>query len=248
MKDTKDNFSQQSDIYANYRPGYPQELFDWLYAQCNSFDTAWDCATGNGQAAVKIVAIFQTVCATDLSISQLENSTKKDNIIYQQERAEQPSFADNNFDLVTVAQSLHWFDHAVFFEQVKRVAKNGAVFAAWGYNLPRVSPTINDIVDDFYTHIVGPYWDAERKHVDNEYASIEVPFEKIEAQKFKITYEWAAEHMLGYLNTWSSVQHYIKKNNKNPVDLIASKLMDAWGAGPKEVTFPVFMRAGRVKK
>lgn len=123
MKDTKDNFSRQSESYATYRPGYPQELFDWIFSHCPAYEAAWDCATGNGQAAVNIAAKFQTVFATDISISQLEKSKKKDNIIYSHGRAEQSSFADNSFDLITVAQSLHWFDHSMYFEEVKRVAR-----------------------------------------------------------------------------------------------------------------------------
>ncbi len=228
MKDTKDNFSSQSGFYADYRPGYPQALFDWIFAHSPALNKAWDCATGNGQAAINLAVKFQTVYATDISISQLEKSIKKDNIIYQQEQAEQPSFNDNSFDLITVAQSLHWFDHETFFNEVQRVAKPGALFAAWGYSLPRVITAINDIIDDFYSNIVGPYWDEERKHVDNEYASISIPFTVIPSPCFSIGYNWDAEHMIGYLNSWSAVQHYIKGKGVNPVSLIENELRAAW--------------------
>lgn len=247
MKDTKDNFSQQSDSYAVYRPSYPKELFGWLYEQCYAHHLAWDSATGNGQAAIYIAASFQIVHATDISISQLEQSISKDNILYNCERAEQTAFADDSFDLITVAQSLHWFDHPAYFNEVKRVAKDGCVFAAWGYNLPRVNAEIEAIVDDFYTAVVGKYWDAERKYVDEQYATIEIPFEALPSPDFSITYQWTLEQFLGYISTWSAVQHYTKVNRTNPVVELKDRLSSIW-QDAEPLTFPIFMRAFRITK
>ncbi len=47
----KDNFSKQSGIYARYRPHYPEELFAYLATLTEKHELAWDCGTGNGQAA-----------------------------------------------------------------------------------------------------------------------------------------------------------------------------------------------------
>ncbi len=248
MKDIKDNFSAQADIYAHYRPGYPDALFEWLYTHCRHFGRALDCATGNGQAAAKLSEKFELVNAIDISISQLENSYKAPNIQYSVEKAEQPSFPANSFDLITVAQALHWFDHKNYFEQMYKVAKTGALFAAWGYSLLRISEEIDSLTDDFYTNVTGPYWDEERKHIDNKYNSIPFPFALLPCPDFSISYPWKAEHMIGYLNTWSAVQHYIKKNNTNPVDLIKEKLLSVWGKQERIVTFPIFMTAGYIDK
>ena len=153
MKEAKDNFSAQANEYAQFRPGYSPELFDWLYSHCKGHDKAWDCATGNGQAAVNIAEKFEIVYATDLSISQLEKSIKKDNILYSRGKAEETEFPDSSFDLVTVAQALHWLDHERFFSEVKRVAKNGALFAAWGYGLLNITPHIDSLIHNFYKDI-----------------------------------------------------------------------------------------------
>lgn len=247
MKQAKDNFSAQATHYAQFRPGYPQELFDWLYSHCQGYERAWDCATGNGQAATNIVAKFKIVYATDLSISQLGKSKKKDNIIYSQGKAEESGFPDDSFDLVTVAQALHWLDHQRFFSEVKRVGKNGALFAAWGYGLLNIDPAIDQLIYKFYKDIVGPYWDKERRHVDNNYADIPFPFEELPCPVFAMHYSWTAEHMIGYLYSWSAVQHYIKSKGENPVDIIKADLITAWG-GERQVTFPIFMRAGIIQK
>lgn len=247
-KETKDNFSTQTAVYAAYRPGYPQELFDWLFGHCPGFEKAWDCATGNGQAAAKLVEKFETVYATDLSIKQLENSTNLPNIKYREGLAEGPGFPDNSFDLITVAQALHWFDHKKFFDEVRRMAKPGALFAAWGYNLLNVSPEVDTIIRRFYFEITGPYWDKERKHVDQEYKGIEMPFEELPCPVFNMSYNWTVEHMIGYLNSWSAVQHYIKSEGANPVDIVKDELLAAWGGEGREVSFPIFMRAAKITK
>lgn len=52
----KDNFSRQSASYAKYRPGYPPELFDFILSHVKGREAAWDCATGNGQAANQLAA------------------------------------------------------------------------------------------------------------------------------------------------------------------------------------------------
>ena len=45
-----DYFSTIASGYADYRPNYPAELFEWLAKQTKEHDLAWDCACGNGQA------------------------------------------------------------------------------------------------------------------------------------------------------------------------------------------------------
>ena len=47
----KDLFSKQSESYAKYRPDYPPELFNYILQFVSERKSAWDCATGNGQAA-----------------------------------------------------------------------------------------------------------------------------------------------------------------------------------------------------
>ena len=61
--DFKDNFSRQADRYSRYRPTYPDELFTWLASLVSRHDCAWDCGTGNGQAAVALAMHFETIFA-----------------------------------------------------------------------------------------------------------------------------------------------------------------------------------------
>ncbi|KAK1390530.1 putative methyltransferase [Heracleum sosnowskyi] len=81
-------------------------------------------------------------------------------------------------DLVTIAQALHWFDNPNFYQQVKYVLKKShGVVAAWCYTVPQVNVAIDAVFKPFYSVHCEPYWDPACKKVDNEYRSIDFPFE-----------------------------------------------------------------------
>lgn len=242
----KDNFSKQAQSYSRFRPGYPQQLYDFLIRHLSNKKTAWDCGTGNGQVAAKLAEYFDKVYATDISTGQLANAVKKENIFYSTGKAEKTSFADDQFDLITVAQAIHWFDFEKFYKEVNRTLSKDGLLAVFGYNLFKINKEIDFIIDDFYKNIIGPYWDKERKYVDEKYATIPFPFAEIKTPDLFNEYNWEFEHVTGYLNTWSSVQHFIIKNNKNPVDQVMNPLKKAWGhALKRKVSFPIFMRVGK---
>jgi len=242
----KDNFSKQSDLYSLFRPGYPRELFDFLLPLVPDKKTAWDCGTGNGQVAVKLSMYFNEVYATDLSSSQIGNADIKPNIFYSVGNAEEPLFPDNKFDLITVAQAIHWFDFKKFYREAERTLKPGGVIGIIGYDVFRINKKLDLLVDKFYRDTTGPYWDKERKYVDEHYITIPFPFKEIKTPCFSMNYNREFEQVVGYLNTWSAVQHYTRKNNENPVEKFSTELKNAWGSVMKrKVTFPIFMRTGR---
>jgi ubiquinone/menaquinone biosynthesis C-methylase UbiE len=242
----KDNFSKQSDLYSRFRPGYPKQLFDFLIPLVPDKTSAWDCGTGNGQVAVKLSQYFNEVCATDLSAAQINNAEKKKNIFYSVENAEETLLPDNKFDLITVAQAIHWFDFKNFYRQVNRTLKPGGIIAVVGYGVFKINKDIDFLINEFYRETTGPYWDKERKHIDEHYRTIPFPFKEIDTPDFFMNYNWELEQVIGYLNTWSAVQHYIRKNNENPVEKFSVQLKKNWGNILKrKVSFPVFMRTGR---
>jgi ubiquinone/menaquinone biosynthesis C-methylase UbiE len=238
----KDNFSRQADLYAKYRPEYPDELYQFIFSKIKNFDTAWDCATGNGQAAKVLAEHFSHIEATDISAKQIENAFPLNNIHYTVQIAEKTSFENHSFDLITVAQALHWFKFDDFFIEVKRVLKPDGIFAAWCYGLNSVNPEIDEITQHFYRDIVGPFWDKERVHIEKKYESIAFPFPEIISRDFHYHTEWSAEEYLGYLSTWSSVQHYIKNENSNPIELISQSIIDKWGRNKRTVIFPIHLK------
>ncbi|GHN00672.1 methyltransferase [Cytophagales bacterium WSM2-2] len=241
---SKDLFSGHANLYATFRPTYPKELYEFIFSQLKNFDAAWDAGTGNGQVAKDLAARFSKVLATDISRKQIDNAYGAENISYSI-AGETTSFADKTFDLICVAQAAHWFDREKFYTEVKRVAKPGALLAIWGYGLLTVDPDLDLHIKDFYTKVVGPYWDKERKLIDEEYKTITFPFQEIQTPAFSIRYDWSIDELKGYLTTWSSVQKFIKEKNFNPVENLIEKIGPAWSA-LRQVRFRLFMRVGFV--
>jgi hypothetical protein len=243
---SKDLFSTQAEDYAKYRPVYPVALYDHILQYVDQKDTAWDCATGNGQAAIALAPHFKKVIATDISEKQLSLATPHPNIQYQISAAEQTVFPDDSFDLITVAQAYHWLKFEAFEQEVKRIAKKNAVIAVWGYNLFSTNdPAVDALIKKFYTDIVGPYWDKERKYVDDNYNSVPFNFAPLPTKPFFIKSEWSKDDVIGYLNSWSSVQHFIENNKYNPINDIIRELDLLWKS-VKLVTFPLFLKLGKV--
>lgn len=247
MKRVKDNFSKQAADYKNFRPHYPDALYSYLFSQLRNTGTAWDCGTGNGQVAVRLADRFETVYATDISAQQLSNADQRDNIRYLQARAEATPLAAASIDLVTVAQAIHWFDFEAFYKEVQRVARPEALLAVWGYGLIRISTAIDPLLQQLYSNTLGPYWDAERKWIDQCYQHLPFPFEELSTPRFQISLRWTRPQFIGYLQSWSSVQHYRKENSHSPLPAFEEAIAASWPEGEtKEVCFPVFMRLGQV--
>lgn len=243
----KDNFSNQSSAYSKFRPAYPDELINCIVSLVKTKQLALDVATGNGQVAVALSKYFETVYATDISENQLLHATKAANVIYKNLPAEKTDFKDQQFDLITVAQAVHWFDFDSFYREVGRILKPDGILAILGYGLFSTNPHSDAIIKDFYYHIVGPFWDPERKYLDENYKTIPFPLQEIRSGHFINEFIWTFEQLIGYLETWSAVEHYKKRNNKNPIDLIRNDLKISWENGDKKVTFPMLLRIGSIK-
>ncbi len=247
MKRSKDKFSKQSSFYKRFRPIYPIELYDYLLSFVDEKNTCLDCGTGNGQVASLLADYFKKVHATDISENQLKNTIKKENILYSVQRAEQTNFPDSAFDLITVAQAIHWFDFKFFSQEVKRVLKPKGVLAVWAYGLLRVTPKIDKLIDLFYTKTVGPYWNKERKHIDTNYQSVVLDLQEIDVkQQFSISTDWTLKHLEGYLNSWSSVQNYIDTKGENPVPDFIKQLAPFWKEKTQTINFPLFLRVFKI--
>ena len=246
----KDLFSKQSDLYARYRPGYPKVLFDHILSFVKDKNIAWDCATGNGQAAIALADHFKKVIATDISPAQIEKAKARDNIEYLVCAAESTPFDENTFDLVTVAQAYHWIKWNKFRDEVIRVCRPRAVIAVWVYsNQTTGDKKVDDAVHAFYENVTRSYWDDERKFVDEMYSTVEFDYELLPPKIFETILEWRREDLVGYISSWSAIQKFIKVNGHSPVPLIEKEINELWPEGEiKKVTFPIYLKAGRVTK
>jgi len=232
----KDLFSDQAGEYALYRPVYPQELFDYILSFVSEKGKAWDVATGNGQAAIPLTGHFKKVIGSDISKLQLEQAVQEEHLEYVHCAAEETPFAADTWQ--------------AFHKEACRVGKKGCVIAVWMYHLPQSSEgQINEAVQHFYTHITGPYWDPERKHIDEFYKNVLFDFERLPSKDFTISKEFTKDELAGYFSSWSATRHYIKANGHSPIPVIREALDKAWrNENPKPFTFRIHLRLGRIEK
>lgn len=241
----KDHFSGQSAAYQRYRPDYPPALFDWLAAAAPSRRLALDVGTGNGQAAVALATHFEAVIGTEPSAAQLAEARPHARVTYRREPAESLSAAPGSADLLTVAQAAHWFDWPRFTAEAARILRPGGVIAVWSYGNCTVAPDVDRLLADFSRDVVGPWWPRERRHVEEAYRGLPLPFPALPAPAFEMRTDWDAPAMLGYLDTWSSVRRCRARTGRDPLDLIAGPLAGCWGQGTRAMRWPLTLLAGR---
>lgn len=244
----KDHFSPHAADYAAYRPTYPETLFQFVAGLPAERKVVWDCATGNGQAALGLAPHFGRVIATDASEAQIAQAVPHPGIAYRVAPAEASGLAGGSVDLVAVAQAAHWFDFERFYAEVRRVLSPGGAVALWAYDLPRLAPELDPLIDRFGRQTVGPYWPPERKWVDDGYRDLPFPFQEIPVPRFELAAEWPLERFLSYLSTWSAVKRHDAATGRNAVAELRPGLAAVWGdpEAPRPLRWPVAMRAGRL--
>ncbi len=231
MDNNAKSFSHGSAEYARHRPRYPDGLFAFLRDACRRHERAWDCATGNGQAAVAAARHFDRVAATDVSLEQVRHGQAHPRVAYGVALAEGVPFGKAVFDLVMVAQAIHWFDLPAFFAEVERVLRPGGVLAAWTYNFPEITPQIDSILRRELYAPIDPFWAAGNRMVINRYRDLHLPYKRIPApEDLSIRVEWTLPQFLAYLRTWSAVKRYQAEKGRDPVARLESALAPLWGA------------------
>lgn len=243
----KDNFSKQSDIYAKYRPHYPAGLFSYLSSLTKQHEVAWDCGTGNGQAAIGLAAFYDKVIATDASEQQIKNALPNENVTYLIEKADHTSIRSDSVDLLTIANALHWFKFDEFYREVSRVLKNDGVIAAWMYGLPIIEPEIDKIIRHFQDYILGTHWPPELRFVAKKYATIPFPFQQISSPEFYCEKTMNLNGVIGYLNTWSATQRFMNENKFNPTADLQKELAMVWNppGSEKTIRWKLTLKVGR---
>jgi SAM-dependent methyltransferase len=244
----KDHFSRLATQYAEFRPRYPGSLFDFLAKASPSRQRAWDCGCGSGQATIDLAERFESVIGTDASAAQIAVARPHPRVTYAVARAEESGLESQSVDLVTVAQSLHWFDREPFYAEARRVLREGGVLAVWTYAVPRLNDAnLDRLLQKYYSDTVGPYWPPERRHVEDGYRSLEFPLAEIKGPSLSMLESWTLAQFVGYVRSWSATVRYAEQRGEDPVVALEAQLSPAWGDAQRTrtVSWPLSLRVGR---
>jgi SAM-dependent methyltransferase len=244
----KDHFSERSADYAAARPTYPPELARFLAEQSPGRRLALDCGCGTGQLSVQLADHFAEVVATDASAAQIAAATPHPRVSYRVAPAEASGLPSSSADLVVAAQAAHWFDLPAFYAEAKRVARPGALLALVTYGVLHVDGAAEPLIQDFYWHIVGPYWPPGREHVEVGYRSLPFPYPEIAHPDLAIELTWTRDDFLAYVDTWSAMRGAEKAIGRKPFDDFAAALASCWPDGEaRRVRWPLSIRAGHIE-
>jgi SAM-dependent methyltransferase len=239
-----DQFSGHASAYAAFRPTYPIGLFDAVAAIARQRRLAVDVATGSGQAAAGLVAHFERVVGFDGGIGQIAAADRRGTVRYAAAVAECIPLSDRCADLITVAQALHWFDRPAFFREADRILGPRGVLAVWLYMLAEVDPPVDQVLREFYDGVVGPYWLAGRRMVDEGYRGIELPFTEVAMPSFASQARLHLDAYLGYVGTWSAVARCRRETSSDPLPAFRDELRRVWGPQDRvrAVRWPIRLR------
>ncbi|GAB4213419.1 MAG: class I SAM-dependent methyltransferase [Roseiflexaceae bacterium] len=146
MADTYSHYSRIVENYRRYRPRYPQQLVEWLRAECGLAPghVVADVGAGTGQLAELFLQNGQRVYAVEPNQEMLAAA--------EQELRAYPAFSgvaapaeattlpDASVDFVVVGNAFHWFDHGQVRREFARLLRpDGWVVLLW--NLERNNGT-----------------------------------------------------------------------------------------------------------
>jgi SAM-dependent methyltransferase len=242
-----DHFSAIASAYATARPTYPPALFAWLSELAPARHRAWDCAAGNGQAALPLARYFAEVVATDASRAQIGRTPPHPNVHRYAAAANASALRDASAELVTVAQALHWLPRPAFWIEARRVLVGGGVLAVWCYGIQHIvdDREVDRLVEQFYHDVVGPFWAPERRLVETGYRDLEFPFDERPTPEFRMARDWRLAEFLAYVRTWSATHRFVVERGADPVVELEAALAPRWGTGVHRVQWPLSLRVGR---
>ena len=245
---TSDLFGDRADEYARTRPTYPDPLFDHLERLVPGRERAWDCGAGSGQTSRSLATRFDHVIATDSSLRQLAHAHASDRIRLVVAAAEAAPLRAHTADLITASAAIHWFDRPRFYDEVRRVARPGAILAVWSYFQTRIEPAIDTVLVHFADDVVGSYWNPDFQINRSAYRDLEFPFERLPWPELHAEGRMRLDDLIQYMRTWSSSQKWVRVRGTDPVDEVRDELARAWGDPESErlVRWPLHGAIGRV--
>ncbi|KAI8048915.1 S-adenosyl-L-methionine-dependent methyltransferase, partial [Gilbertella persicaria] len=239
--------------YSKFRPTYNPEIYHFIFEfhakHQGQNNLALDVGTGTGQVAIEICNTFKHVYAIDPLSEQINNAAARDNITYQVGSAEDLSqFQDHSIDMITAGTAFHWFDHAAFFKEAKRVLKKETgTLAVFGYFYPVIKnePKATELIKALHTGDFEKYSNQNLRFIRNMYRDIEFPFkhqtwyitppsEDVTHKSEVIDYSlmvisMSIEGLGHYMKTSSAYSNYMKdpenKGKEDPVDKLIQEIM-----------------------
>jgi len=134
--DTKNLFSEKSETYAKYRPGYPNELIDKMFSSLNKGDdiVTADIGAGTGISTRLLAEKGARVFAIEPNNAMIEAAREHPGITFIRAQAENTTLSNSSVDMVTSFQAFHWFHFNKSLKEFNRILRpDGLLALVWSY-------------------------------------------------------------------------------------------------------------------
>ena len=71
------------------------------------------------------------------------------------------------------------------------------------------------------------------------YAEIDAPYERVECPPFEIVEAWTAEQYLRHLQSWPGARYHGEAAGVDAVAAVRERVVSSWGAEAREVRWPL---------
>lgn len=134
------HFDEIIPLYDKIRPDYPEELFNDVFALCNS-GAALEIGAGTGKATAPLLIKGFTVTAVEISPNMSgylrERFNKYKDFRVFTSTFEDAPLEDDAYELVMAASAFHWLDATLACPKVRRILRDKGLFALLRYNFMR---------------------------------------------------------------------------------------------------------------
>lgn len=122
--------------------------------------------------------------------------------------------------------------------------------------MPEINESVRAVFKPFDTVDCEPFWEPQRKLVDNMYMSIDFPFEPVDGvdntgpfDQFVLEKVMDLDDYFTFIRSCSGYQTAKDKGIELLTDNVMDTFKDAWnedGQSQKVARFPVYLRIGKV--
>ena len=140
--DNTNLYTTRGASYESARPGYPEELIDYLYRNLHFSEagTIADIGSGTGKFSELLLKRGSRVYCVEPNDEMRQIAERKlqryPNFISKNGTASHTGI-EETVDVITAAQAFHWFDRAPFRDECRRILRpNGTVCLIWNLRVP----------------------------------------------------------------------------------------------------------------
>jgi ubiquinone/menaquinone biosynthesis C-methylase UbiE len=168
MKSSTERFSDRVEQYARYRPRYPEALSHLLLSKIPLPATVADIGSGTGILTDQLLRTGYQVIAVEPNEPMRKAAEQKlatrPAFRSIDGTAEQTNLPARTADLITCAQSFHWFDREKCRTEFDRILRpNGLIALIWNDRAKNDPLMVR--YDDVLTKLVPEYLDCSHRRV-----------------------------------------------------------------------------------